>query len=338
MESTEGLRRCFEEQDTGTGPLRRHVRRQPAHRTLLKVASLVAVYLRLAGVAFGADSTVDARQVHKSALVRIVEGLRITPVEGDSWLRHLGSTFIASNMGRAGLLAAPPSNTLEQSPSPEGLNGDFILSGADLYRLSCQSCHKADGAGVGQEINSLLGPVQATSAVMIRMQMKQRGVELDAKAVARLVSQSTAALHARLQNGGEKMPSFRLLAPEEMGALLLYLDAVAGIPGAERRQIWLSEPAARVGELLVKGTCHICHEAIGPGLGIGVATPESIPSLASLPRDRSQSEVIRKVRQGLSKPTPMMTSSRGQMPIFTELTSAEVAAAYDYLVRYPPRR
>jgi mono/diheme cytochrome c family protein len=336
METTEDLRRSAKERNTGAG-LRRHFRRQPAHRILLKIASLVAVYLRVTGVAFGADSTIDARQVHKKALVRIVKGLRVTPVEGDSWLRHLGSTFIASNMGRAGRWAAPPSNVLEQSPRPEGLDGDVILSGADLYRLSCQSCHKADGAGVGQEINSLLGPLQATSAVMIRTQMKQRGIELDAKTVDKLASQATAALHARLQNGGAKMPPFRQLAPEEVEALLVYLDLLAGIPGAERRQIWLSEPAARVGELVVKGTCHICHEAIGPGLGIGVATPESIPSLASLPRDRSQTEVIRKVRQGLSKPMPMMTSSRGEMPIFTDLTSAEVAAAYAYLVSYPPR-
>lgn len=337
MERTEGLRRCVEERATGLGPLRRHFRRQPAHRTLLKVFLVAAVYLGVTGMAFGADSTLDVRQVHKRALVRIVKGIRVTPVEGDSWLRHLGSTFIASNMGRAGLWAAPPSSTLEQAPSREGLDDDFILSGADVYRLSCQSCHKGDGAGVAREINSLLGPVQATSAITIRTQMKLRGIELDAKTVAKLVSQATTALHARLQNGGEKMPPFRQLAPEEMEALLLYLDTLAGIPGAERRQIWLSEPPARVGELLVKGTCHICHEATGPGLGIGVGSPESIPSLASLSKDRSQSEVIRKVRQGLAKPMPMMTSSRGQMPIFTDLTSAEIAAAYDYLVRYPPR-
>jgi mono/diheme cytochrome c family protein len=191
---------------------------------------------------------------------------------------------------------------------------------------------------VAQEINSLLGPVQATSAALIRTQMKRRGIELDARAVAKLVSQATSALHARLRNGGEKMPPFLQSAPEEMEALLSYLDALAGVPGAERRQIWLSEPPLRVGELLVKGTCHICHEAIGPGLGIAVASPESIPSLASLPRDRSQAEVIRKVRQGLSKPMPMMTSSRGEMPVFTNLTTAEIAAAYNFLVRYPPRQ
>ena len=332
------MRGWVEDRGTGPGPSRRHLRQRSAHRTFPKAVSLVAVYLSLAGVALGADSTIDSRQIHKRALVRIVKGLRVTPVEGDSWLRHLGSTFIASNMGRAGLWAAPSSSALEQSPGPAKSDRDFVVSGADLYRLSCQSCHKGDGAGVGKEINSLLGPLQATSAVMIRTQMKQRGIELDAGTVAKLVSQATAAVHGRLQNGGEKMPPFRQFAPEEVEALLLYLNALAGIPGAERSQMWLSEPADRVGELLVKGTCHICHEAVGTGLGVAVSTPESIPSLASLARDRSQSEVIRKVRQGLARPMPMMTSNRGEMPIFTDLTSAEVAAAYDYLVRYPPRR
>jgi hypothetical protein len=44
------------------------------------------------------------------------------------------------------------------------------------------------------------------------------------------------------------------------------------------------------------------------------------------------------VREGVSRPTPMMTSSRGQMPIFSDFTPEEIAAAYAYLVRYPPQR
>jgi len=89
----------------------------------------------------------------------------------------------------------------------------------------------------------------------------------------------------------------------------------------------------RVSELLLFDV----GKASGPGLAVGVGTPEAIPSLASLPRDRFPSEVIRKVREGLAKPTPMMTSNRGQMPIFSSLKPEEVAAAYAYLVRYPPR-
>lgn len=289
-------------------------------------------------MADGKAGVAGERQVPKENPARVVKGLRITPVEGDSWLRHLGTPFIASNMGRVGNWGASPSSASAQAFSREGEDGDFVLSGADLYRLNCQSCHRADGWGVPPEINSLIGPVQATSPAMIRAQMKQRGIDLDAKTAKQLVSQAQAALRTRLQNGGEKMPPFRHLAREEVESLLAYLEELAGVPGAESRQVWLSESATRVGELLVKGTCHICHEASGPGLAVGVAMTASIPSLASLPVDRFPYEVIRKVREGISRPTPMMMSTRGQMPIFSDVTPEEVAAAYAYLVRYPPRR
>ena len=306
-------------------------------RALLQIAGCLAVCLTFAGVAFGSASAASVRQTRKEVSVKVVKGLRTTPVEGDSWLRHLGIPFIASNMGRVGNWGSPSPSAPDQPSSREGPDGDFLLSGADLYRLNCQSCHKADGSGVPPAINSLIGPVQATSPVMIRAQMKQRGIDLDAKTVNQLVSQAQASLRTRLQNGGEKMPPFRHLAPEEVAALLAYLEQLAGIPGAEQKQVWLSEPETRVGEHLVRGTCHICHEATGPGLAVGVAMTEAIPSLASLPRDRNQSEVIRKVREGLSRPMPMMTSNRGEMPIISHVTPEEIAAAYAYLVCYPPR-
>jgi mono/diheme cytochrome c family protein len=318
--------------------LRARVRWRPGFRMILQVTLRAAVCLPLAGVAFGAGSAAGVRRIPKEAPARVVKGLRITPVEGDSWLRHLGIPFIASNMGRVANWGASPSSAPDQPASREGPDGGFLLSGADLYRLNCQSCHRADGWGVPPEINSLIGPVQATSPAMIRAQMKQRGIDLDAKTANQLVSQAQAALRTRLQNGGEKMPPFRHLAREEVEALLAYLEELAGVPGAELRQISLSESPTRVGELLVKGTCHICHEASGPGLAVGVAMTASIPSLASLPIDRFPNDMIRKVREGISRPTPMMMSKRGEMPIFSDVTPEEVAAAYAYLVRYPPRR
>lgn len=311
-------------------------RLQAGYRTTRKVVPCVAVWLSFAG-AFGAV-TAEGTKSRDEPAARIVKGLRITAVEGDSWLRHLGIPFIASNMGRLANWGPSPSLPPSQRSSGEGPDGDFLLSGADLYRLNCQACHKADGSGAPPEINSVIGPVQATSAVMIRAQMKQRGMELDAKTLGDLVSQAESALRNRIQNGGEKMPPFRHLAPEEVTALRAYLEELAGVPGAERRQTWLTEPAGRVGELLVKGTCHICHEASGPGLGVGLELTESIPSLASLPVERFPYEVIRKVREGVSRPTPMRTSNHGQMPIFSDVTPSEVAAAYAYLVRYPPQR
>jgi mono/diheme cytochrome c family protein len=303
-----------------------------------RVGGRVAACLCLMSAALGGVAVSGASRTRKDAPVQVVKDLQVTAVVGDSWLRHLGIPFIVSNMGRVANWGPSPSVVPGRRLSGEGPDGNFLLSGADLYRLNCQSCHKADGSGVPPEINSLVGPVQATSSVMIRAQMKQRGVEIDSKTMNQLVSQSQASLRTRLQNGGVKMPPFGHLTPAEIAALLAYLEELAGVPGAEQKQIWLSEPSGRVGEHLVKGTCHICHEANGLGLAVGVATTESIPSLASLPVERFPYEVIRKVREGISRPTPMMTSSRGQMPVFSDLTPEEVAAAYAYLVRYPPQR
>jgi mono/diheme cytochrome c family protein len=303
-----------------------------------RVGACVGVYLSLVSIAFGGVPASGLSQARKEAPVEVVRSLRITAVAGDSWLRHLGIPFILSNMGRVANWGPSPSTVPGRLSSGEGPDGYFLLSGADLYRLNCRSCHKADGSGAPPEINSLIGPVQATSSVMIRAQMKQRGLELDARTLNQLVSQAQASLRARLQNGGEKMPPFGRLAREEVAALLAYLEQLAGVPGAERKQIWLSESSGRVGEHLVKGTCHICHEANGPGLAVAAGTRESIPSLASLPIERFPYEVIRKVREGVSRPTPMMMSSRGQMPIFSDFTPEEIAAAYAYLVRYPPQR
>jgi mono/diheme cytochrome c family protein len=337
MERERDLRTRAEESSSGARGLCRRFRWRAGYRTVLQIIACLAMCLPLAEVAFGEASSAGVRQAPKEVSVRIVKGLRITPVEGESWLRHLGIPFIASNMGRVANWAPSPPGLPDRPSSGEGPDGDFLLSGADLYRLNCQSCHKADGSGVPPAINSLIGPVQATSSVMIRAQMKQRGIDLDAKTLNQLVSQAQVSLRTRLQNGGEKMPPFRHLAREEVEALLAYLEELVGVPGAERKQIWLSESATRVGEHLIKGTCHICHEATGSGLAVGVAMAESIPSLASLPRDRTPYEVIRKVREGLSRPTSMMTGNRGEMPVFSDLTPEEVAAAYAYLVRYPPR-
>src|SRR5215467_7252628 len=306
---------------------------QSSTRAMAACLVWAATCLALASAAVGTAAT-DAPHVRKGT--NAPRSVHVTAIEGESWLRHLGMPFIASNMGRVASWGSSPAIAPDQPPPQRGSDGSFVVSGADLYRLSCQSCHRGDGEGVPPSINSVIGPVQATSAAMVRAQMKRRGVDLDAKTLSQLVSQSQALLRARLLNGGERMPPFRHLTAGEVESLLAYLEMLAGVPGAEGRQILLSEPAARVGEHLVKGTCHICHEASGPGLAAAVGGHEEIPSLRSIVRDRSSSEVIRKVREGLARPAPMMTSGRGDMPIFANLTPDEIAAAYDYLVRYTP--
>lgn len=120
----------------------------------------------------------------------------------------------------------------------------------------------------------------------------------------------------------------------EVKALLAYLKSLAGVPGAGERQVQLTEPAARVGEHLVKGTCFICHDATGPGRDTMAASPGLVPSLASFLDQEPVNIVVRKVREGA--PAPGMPGLRGEMPVYSYLTAEEVSAAYIYLMTYPP--
>jgi mono/diheme cytochrome c family protein len=304
-------------------------RRAPAFSPAVFVAATV-----IAGLAFGPSFFAYGQTAGSRFGAPPTPG--VTPVQGPSRLKRLGLSMDSSPMGQAGTWG--PASPGWQDPSPEE-TGDsvFVLSGRDLYRLSCQACHKPDGGGAPPDIPPLSTPVQATSAVMVREQMKARGFELPPEEVRQLTLQAQASLHERLLNGGEKMPAFGYLNGREIASLEAYLRELAGIPDSEQHQITVTERPARVGEILVKGTCHICHDATGPGVGHDMmAIMESkIPSLASLPHDLTSQEVLRKVREGLAFPIPMMT--RGRMPIFTYLTPDEVHAAYQYLAQYPPQ-
>jgi len=264
---------------------------------------------------------------------------KVTPVEGPSWRKHLGLSYAQSAMGRMGFTpvgsSSAPSTAWGQSSTPGSLERPFILSGEDLYRLNCASCHNARGSGSPPEIRSLVDPVRATSPDLVRQQMTKRGIVMDEATIRQMAAQAEASLRERLAKGGEKMPAFKHLRGPEVEATLAYLRALAGVPGSARRQLHVTEPMPRVGELLAKGTCRICHDATGPGRDALASTPGLIPSLASLPEQNPVMSVIRKVREGA--PAPGLPGSRGEMPVFSYLTADEVTATYFYLLIYPPR-
>lgn len=240
-------------------------------------------------------------------------------------------------MGHTGLLGPPPSS----HPVPpyeytEIVTRSLTLTGEDLYRLGCQSCHKADGSGAPPEINALIGPVQATSAILMERRMRERGRPISGAFARELASGSKKDLLNRLKNGGQKMPSFAYLTDGEVGALIGYLDLLAGVPGAGKRQT-VTEPVARVGELLVKGTCHICHDATGRWPDPQELLQGSVPPMAGFTTEKTMPEFVRKVRHG----APVVMGSlqlpyRGRMPVFDYLSDGEVASAYLYLAIYPP--
>ncbi|HTK30000.1 MAG TPA: cytochrome c [Vicinamibacterales bacterium] len=260
----------------------------------------------------------------------------VTPVSGVSTLHHLHRAIEGSTMGWDGQWSSPPSAVAASRSTKVG--DDFVLSGADLYRISCRACHKPDGSGAPPEINSILGPVQAASAPWMTERMKAMGRPVDRSFIRDLTSNTEADLRKRLKTGGHDMPSFGHLSEAEIAVLRPYLDQLAGLPASEKRQRSLAEPAARVGELIVKGTCHICHDATAFTTAPTTVLSGVIPPLGSMPRQKTFSDFVRKVSVGM--PIPLGTpgvSSRGRMPVFSYLSEEEAGAAYSYLSLYPPR-
>lgn len=269
---------------------------------------------------------------------------RVTPVSGSSWMEVRGTSMQRSSMGRAGRSAPEmpavtflPTSELQRiaRPDPPALTEKFELTGADLYRLSCRSCHTAAGTGNPPEIRSLIDPIRATSAELTVQQMEARGREIPKELADTLAAQARASFFQRLEHGGQRMPIFNHLATEEIDALFLYLQKLADVPGArERPPARVEASVARVGELLVKGTCHTCHAAAGRGGGPEVLQRGIIPSLDTFPQQKPVSFLVQKVREGA--PIGEGWSGRGRMPVFSYLTEDEVRAAYTYLVLYPP--
>jgi mono/diheme cytochrome c family protein len=268
---------------------------------------------------------------------------RVTGVAGESWLNHLHRTLEDTSMGKTGRLGLPTSVSAEESPSwQRALSYDFsgqavTLKGADLYRLNCQGCHGESGLGAPPEINSVINPVRSASVALIMERMKKVGMDMSRADAAELANQSKAALLQRLHNGGTDMPPFPHLTEPEVRAILAYLNQLAGVPGAEKQQVAVEESSFRVGQHIVKSTCHICHNAAGPNPNPEQISQGAIPPLSTLTMRTSLPEFIRKVRSGapIVMGTPPLPC-RGRMPVFYYLSENEAADVYLYLQRYPP--
>ena len=128
------------------------------------------------------------------------------------------------------------------------------------------------------------------------------------------------------------MPPFRHLKGQEINALMQYLRRHVGDPDSKGKDILVTESVVRVGEHLVKGTCSICHDATGPGMGRMGMMRGVIPSLASFPWEQSIQRVVWQVEFG----TRGMMMGGNRMPAFPYITPEEAVASYLYLLKYPP--
>ena len=264
----------------------------------------------------------------------------VTPVAGPSWLNRLGLTYRESSLGRGAAKYGPPPTQQPSQPSalPLPVGRPVVLSGADLYRLNCQSCHGAEGTGTPPEIKSVLGLVQGSSQELVRQHLQQKGTAAERSAAREQAARAKTDLFRRIQKGGERMPALGHLEEADINVLYAYLTQLAGSPKASA-QLQRTTSWSRLGEHVIKGTCHICHDAVGPRpSGEALLVQGAIPSLTTLLEDRAVADFVTKVRSG----APVMTGDpvfhyRGRMPVFSYLQDVEVAAAYMFLVEYPPQ-
>jgi mono/diheme cytochrome c family protein len=212
------------------------------------------------------------------------------------------------------------------------------LTGADLYRLNCQACHGLTGAGAPPEVKSAVDPIRGVPLDVLRKQLKSQHQPEDQAAARAAPGRVRAGILLRMHQGGQRMPSREHLTDVELGLIFDYLTALAADrPAAATRP----ETAnwAQLGQHVVKGTCHICHDAVGPRPADKAMVAGAIPSLASLMSAQSVADFVVKARTGAPVALPSLGfAHRGRMPVFDYLKDQEIAAAYMYLASHPPQR
>lgn len=252
----------------------------------------------------------------------------VTPVSGPSWLTTLGIDIRETSLGRgAGRYGPNPDDPAAERRSVTiDLAASVAVSGADLYRLNCQACHRGDGTGAPPEIKSVLPAVQGSTLREMSAALRQKH------------AQARADLYQRIEKGGQRMPPRAYMQRADVDLLFGYLTTLAGgraaaAPPRKRMSV------DRVGEFVVKGTCHICHDATGPRpSSTAILMQGRVPSLASVLTDKPIADFVGKVRAGglvlMGNP---VYPHRGRMPVFHYLSDMEIAAAYKYLSAHPPR-
>ena len=262
----------------------------------------------------------------------------ITPVAGPSWLRHLGISGTESGLGRGSDVYGPPPGAAAAPglSKPIPIRESMTLTGSDLYRLNCQACHRETGTGTPPEIKTVLTLVQGSSLEAVRDRLRMSGLASTAAARAQ-ADKARADLYRRIQQGGQRMPPLAHLQRPDIDALYAFLTQLAHVPDAQpalQRRV----SRERLGEHVVKGTCHICHDAVGSRPTGGAQLRGSIPPLNVLLEEKPVVNFIQKVRRGM--PVTMGDVPfhyRGRMPVFGYLQDEEIAAAYAFLQGYPPQ-
>jgi len=245
----------------------------------------------------------------------------VTPVAGPSWLQRLGILYRDTSLGRgAGRYGPGPGDlATDRKPLVVSLTPTMTVTGADLYQVNCQACHRAEGTGAPPEIKSVLAALQGSTLHDMRGKLTRE------------------QFNERLAKGGQKMPPREYLQAADVDLLYTYLTTF-GATATTRARATETISVDRLGEQVVKGTCHICHDATGPAPSAQALLEGARPSLAGIMTNTSILEFVNKVERGapamMGEPA---AAHRGRMPVFYYLTDTELAAAYKFLHGYPPK-
>jgi mono/diheme cytochrome c family protein len=320
------------ERPNSRGTCSKHQRRPSRPVAAMATALSGLALFFVSSVAFGDDPRAGAAAVAAH--------------RGPSWLRALAISVDSTHLGHMGGPGEPPAYRADDplprlveralaAKEPDArkiLDSAFTVDGDVIYRLNCRSCHGPAGEGAAPEVSSLRGMAGALSPDLVARNMKEAGHPVHARMAKDLSYAAESRLRERLWEGGKVMPAFKHLTEEEQVALLDYLKGLAG--GRPATPARAPETVARLGELVVEGTCRVCHDATGPVVGHIMMVGGRMPALANIPEQMSLEAVVHKVRHGWTAVAGLKQTAR--MPLFSYMTDEEVAAAYLYLAYYPP--
>lgn len=305
---------------------------RPAHSRARRVAVVVtALLLGLVPL-----SALVQRAAQRQAWPHLADDAGVTPVSGLSWLTQLRVTLSQTSLGRGAGRYGPSDRPAPVAPASLGVRPRVTLTGADIYRFNCQACHGQEGKGSLPEIKSVVDPVRGVPLEVMRKQLEAQH-QPPGDAEARLKPERVRSdILARVHKGGQRMPAREHLRDAELSLLYTYLTQLAGKSAAAPKSEVVGW--ARLGEHVVKGTCHICHDAVGARPSDAAMVQGKIPSLQSLLVSQSVAEFVTKARSGAPvQMSGLATMHRGRMPVFFYLHDEEIAAAYVYLATYPPQ-
>ncbi len=264
----------------------------------------------------------------------------VTPVAGPSWLSHLNTRYRDTSLGRgAGRYGPAPNDvppavadaTVQHHPALRRADRRRPVTGSTARPVTGRRAPEPQGKSSRFSIRS-----EGSSVAMVSRQLQPGGKAASAAARTQ-AGQARTDLYRRIEKGGQRMPPLAHLEKAEVDVLYAYLTQLAGNPDAQRLSA-RTVSWGRLGEHVVKGTCHICHDAAGPRPARDAMLQGAIPAMSVLLADNPRILFIRKVRSGA--PVTVAGQSfhyRGRMPVFHYLRDEELAAAYDFLVAYPPQ-